>query len=93
MNVSPTRRFRRAVGMLDNDSDDDPEIDVSATSTSYGVRITHQAFPSKRRKVNPANDQVVKPSPNVVSSTEPEATADNHIPGEVNPVEEKRKQE
>ena len=60
MNISPTRRFRRAVGSLDNDSDDDPEIDVSAVSTSSGMNITHCAFPSKRQKMNPVNEQVAE---------------------------------
>jgi hypothetical protein len=59
---------------LDNDSDEDPEIDVSANLTSRGISITHYTFPSKRQKMNPANSQVAKASPNVVSNIE--ATAD-----------------
>jgi len=93
MNISPTRRFRRAVGTLDDDSDEDPEIDVSATSTSCGIRITHHAFPSKRQKMNPANEQVAKSSPNVISSMEPEATAEGQTPGEANPVKEKQRKQ
>jgi hypothetical protein len=89
MNISPTRRFRRAVGTLD-DSDEDPEIDVSATSTPCTIRITHQAFPSKRQKMNP---QVAESSPNVISSMEPEATADDQTPGEANPVKEKKRKQ
>ena len=92
MNVSPSRRFRRAVGTLDDDSED-PEIDVSATSTPHGIRITHHAFPSKRQKMNPADEQVVKPSPNVISSMEPEATADDQTHGEVNSVKEKKRKQ
>jgi hypothetical protein len=91
MNVSPTRRFRRAVGKLD-DSDEDPEIDVSATSTPCGIRITHHAFPSKRQKMNPADEQVTKSSPNVISSMEPEA-ADDQTPGETNCVKEKKRKQ
>lgn len=29
MNISPASRFRRAVGTLDDDSDEDPGIDLS----------------------------------------------------------------
>jgi len=93
MNVSPTRRFRRAVGTLDDDSDEDPEIDVSATSTPYGIRIAHHAFPSKRQKMNPANEQVAESFPNVISSMEPEATADGQTPGEAGPVKEKKRKQ
>jgi len=92
MNVSPSRRFRRAVGTLDDDSED-PEIDVSATSTPHGIRITHHAFPSKRQKMNPADEQVVKPSPNVISSMEPEATADDQTPGEADHVKQKKRKQ
>jgi hypothetical protein len=89
MNISPTRRFRCAIGSLDDDSDEDPEIDMSATSTRCGIRITHHAFPSKRQRMNPADEQVAKSSPNVVSNVEPEATSET--PGEANPVEEKKR--
>ena len=78
MNISPTRRFRRAVGSLDNDSDEDPEIDVSAVSTSCGMSIAHYAFPSKRQKMNPADKRVASVASNIV----PEATADDQKPGE-----------
>ena len=92
MNISPSRRFRCGVGSLDNDSDEDPEIEVSANSTSCGISITHHAFPSKRRKMNPASERVAKSSPNVVSNTVPEATADDdQTPGEANPFEEKKR--
>ena len=92
MNFSPTRRFRCGVGSLDNDSDEDPEIDISATSTSSDLRITHHVFPSKRQKLNPANEQVAKSSSNVVSNIELEVTADDdQTPGEANPVEEKKR--
>ena len=94
MNISPTRRFRCGVGSLDNDSDEDPEIEVSANSTSCGISITHHAFPSpsKRQKMNPANERVAKSSPNVVPNIVPEATADgDQTPGEAIPVEEKKR--
>lgn len=92
MNFSPTKRFRCGVGSLDNDSDEDPEIDISVTSTSCGTRIAHHAFPSKRQKMNPANEQMAKSSPNLVSNIESEATADDdQTPGEANRVEEKKR--
>jgi hypothetical protein len=91
MNISPTRKFRRGVGSLDNDSDEAPEIEVSAASTSRSTRITHHAYPSKRQKMNPADEQVAKSSPSVVSNIAPEATAGNdQIPGEAK--ESKRNQ-
>jgi hypothetical protein len=93
MNVSPTKRFRRAVGTLDDDSDEDPEIDLSATSTPCGIRITHHTFPSKRQKMKPADEQVAKSSPGVMSNIEPEATADDQTPGEANPVKEKKRKQ
>ena len=77
MNISPTRRFRRAVGSLDNDSDEDFEIDASAVSTSCGTSITHYAFPSKRQKMNPADEQIVS-----------EAVGE---PGEAKPTEKKER--
>jgi hypothetical protein len=81
-----------AVGSLDNDSDEDPEIEVSAVSRSCGISITHHAFPSKRQKMNPADEQVANPSPSAVSNIVPEATADDdQTPGEANPVEEKKR--
>ena len=80
MNISPTKRFRRAVGSLDNDSDEDPEIDVSAVSTPCGMSFAHYAFPSKRQKINPANERVAKSSPSVASNIVPEATADDQKP-------------
>ena len=91
MNISPTRRFRRAVGSLDSDSDEDPEIDVSAVSTSHAISITHYAFPSKRQ-MNPADEQVAKSSPSAASNILPEATADDdQTPGEAKPIEEKER--
>jgi hypothetical protein len=82
MNISPTRRFHRAVGSLDNDSDEDPEIDVSAVSTPCGMSFAHYAFPSKRQKINPADERVAESSPSVASNIVPEATADDQKPGE-----------
>jgi len=90
LNTSPTRRFRGAIGSLDNDSDEDPEIDVSAVSTPCGMNITHYAFPSKRQKMNPADEQVATSSPTVVSNIVPEATSGGDPkPGEAKPTEEK----
>jgi len=88
MSISPTRKFRHAVGSLDNDSD--PEIDVSAVSTSCGMSITGYAFPSKRQKMNHTGEQVAKSSPSVVSNIVPlEATAVNdQTSGEAKPFEE-----
>lgn len=61
MNSPITKRFRRAqaVGSLDPNSDEELDIEVSATWTSGGVSITHQAFPSpsKRLKTQHAEDQ------------------------------------
>jgi len=92
MNVSPTRRFCRGVGSLDNDSDEDLEIDISATASSCGIRITHHAFPSKRQKMNSADGRGPRSSPNVAPNIEPEAAADgNRTPGEASPVEEKKR--
>ena len=90
MNTSPARRFCCGVGSLDNDSDEDPEVEMSAISTPRGTRVTHHAFPSKRRKMNPAGEEAAKLFPNVVS-TGPETTADDQAPGEVNPTEEKKR--
>jgi len=89
--TSPTKRFRHAVGSLDNDSDGDPEIEASAVSAACGMSVTHFAFPSKRQKTNPADECAAKSSSNV-SNIEPKATADNDpTPGEANPVEEKKR--
>lgn len=42
--------------------------------------------------MNPASERVAKSSPNVVSNTVPEATADDdQTPGEANPFEEKKR--
>ena len=82
MNISPTRRFRCAVGSLDNDSDEDPEIDMSAVSTPCGMSVAHYAFPSKKQKMNPADERVAKSSPSVASNIVPEATADDQKPGD-----------
>ena len=82
MNISPTRRFHCAVGSLDNDSSEVPEVDVSAVSTSYGMSIAHYAFPSKRQKTNPADERIAKSSPSVASNIVPKATADDQKPGE-----------
>jgi len=91
MNISPTRRFRCAVGSLDNDSGEDPDVDVSATSTARGISITHHAYPSKRQKRNPADEQVAT---SVVSNIVPEAIADgDQTPGKANPVEEKERKQ
>jgi hypothetical protein len=92
MIISPTKRFRHAVGSLDNDSDENPEIDVSAASRSCGITITHHAFPPKRQKMNLPNEHVANPSPSAVSNIVPEATVDDaQTPGEANPVEEKER--
>ena len=60
---TPTKRFRYAVGSVDTDSEDDSEIDTLVTSTSAGVRIAYQAFPSptKRLKTNHTGEQVSAP--------------------------------
>lgn len=89
LNISPTKRFRRAVGSLDNDSDEDLEIDVSAISTPCGTSVTHHAFPSKRQKMNPVDEQVATPSP---SNIVPEVTVDDDPkPGETKTTAEKKR--
>lgn len=80
MNFSPTRRFRRTVGSLDSDSDEDPEIDVSAVSMSCGMSVAHYAFPSKRQKMNPADERVTKSASNIVPETT--GDSDDQKPGE-----------
>ena len=87
MNVSPTRRFRCAVGLLDDEFDEDLEIDMSAVSTPSGTSITHHAFPSKRRKINPVGEQVAKSPPSVVSKIEATADCDQKS-GVAKPIEE-----
>ncbi len=92
--ISPTKRFRRAVGSLDDsDSNGDPEIEASAVSTPCGMSITHFALPSpsKRQKMNPADEQVAKSSPGV-SNMEPEANENgDQTPREANPAQEKKR--
>ncbi len=88
--ISPTKRFRRAVGSLDDDSRD---LEASAVSTPCGMSITHFAFPSpsKRQKMNPADEQVAKSSPDM-SNMEPEANENgDQTPREANPAQEKKR--
>ena len=92
MNVSPTRRFHRGVGSLDKDSDEDPEIDTSATASPCGIKIAHHAFPTKQQKMNPADEHVPKSSPNVAPNKEPEAAAaGDQLPGEAGFIKEKKR--
>ena|SRR6266545_2469054 len=88
--ISPTKRFHRAVGSLDDDSGD---LKASAVSTPRGMSITHFTFPSpsKRQKMNPADEQVAKSSPDV-SNMEPEANENgDQTPREANPAQEKKR--
>ena len=57
MNTPTTKKFRHAVGSVDTESEEDVEIDTSVTLTSEGVRVMHQAFPTKRLKKNHSVEQ------------------------------------
>ena len=69
MKTPSTKRFRRAhvIGSLDPDSDEELEIEESATSTLAGISITHRAYSSKRLKTQHREDQM-----STVTSTAPD---------------------
>jgi hypothetical protein len=82
---TPTKRFRHAhaIGSLDSDSEE-LDIEVSATSTPGRISITHQGYPSKRLKTQPAEDQIF-------TTTLPGSDGQNRMYERSNPVEEKKR--
>jgi len=89
MNTPTTKRFRHAVGSVDTDSEEDTEIDISASLTSEGVSIKHQAFPTKRLKTNHSDGQA-ESAPHDTTVIPVDATVEHpHL--KENPEEEKRK--
>ena len=73
---------------MDTDSEEDPEIDASATLTSNGVTFGHQAFASKRLKTHHSKGQAT--SDFTAIATEAAAPADSPYTTE-SPGEEKTK--
>jgi hypothetical protein len=55
--MNTPKRSRYAVGSIDTDSEEDTEIDISASLTPKGMSRTHQAFAAKRMKMNHSNVQ------------------------------------
>ena len=90
MNTPTTKRFRHAVVSVDPDSGEDAEIDTLATLTSEGVRITHQAFPTKRLKTN-HSDWWAESAPRNITAIPVEDATVEHPHSKENPEEEKKK--
>lgn len=93
MNTPTTKRFRGAIGFVDTDSEEDIEIDISATLTSEGVSIRHQAFSTKRLKLSHSNGRAERAPHNttVIPMESPIAADSSHAKGTGTSAEEKKK--
>jgi hypothetical protein len=88
--MNTPKRSRYAVGSIDTDSEEDTEIDISASLTPKGMSKTHQAFAAKRMKTNHPHMQAESVPDNMtVIPTEDVAVEHPHL--KENPADEKRK--
>jgi len=86
MNVTPKKRLRQVVGSVDTDSAEDTEIDISASSTPKGVRITRRAFTTKWMRINHTIGQTEPVPLNITASPMEDVSAKMS-----NPADEKKR--